>query len=131
MANLTHASDPQKDILRDHIKKPWRKAVYTEAWRNLPEVPNKEEINCDVRADGRFGREAKWNDYMRDPEYYHAKLPHNIIDGPWPSKQEYVSAHYQILREDAVAPLRNAVGFYKMAPTMMEDEGTCIYTHVS
>lgn len=123
-----------ESILHDHIKKPWRNVEYPEDWRNLPEVPTKDEINRDydpLRPDSRFGRDLKWNDYQREPEYPHAVLPHNIIDGPWPSKLDYVSAHYKILREDAIAPLRNAVMSYKLKPSMMEDQTTSIYTHVS
>ncbi|KAL9048752.1 MAG: hypothetical protein Q9162_007569, partial [Coniocarpon cinnabarinum] len=33
----------------------------------------------------------------------------NIIQGPWPSKIDYLRSHYLLLREDALRPLREAV----------------------
>jgi helicase required for RNAi-mediated heterochromatin assembly 1 len=57
-------------------------------------------------------------------------LPYNIINGPWQTKEQYVAAHYQLLREDGVAPLRNAVDSFKAQPDMMDSGDTCIYTQV-
>ena len=37
------------------------------------------------------------------------RVPRNITEGAWDSKEEYLSSHYELLREDAVFPLRVAV----------------------
>jgi len=60
-------------------------------------------------------------------------LPANKIDGPWKSKDKYLKAHYNLLREDAVGPLRDAVDTFRQNPDMMESghEGVSIYEKVN
>lgn len=72
----------------------------------------------------------KWDDYQREP-VYDLNLPVNIINGGWESKMAYVGAHYQLLREDTIAALRRSVGEIQRNPNLMDDNDTCIYTHVS
>jgi helicase required for RNAi-mediated heterochromatin assembly 1 len=118
-------------ILTDHVKKPYQSREFAEPWRNLPEVPTKEEIMPATDEDSGGDQEPEqWNDYQQDP-VYDPNLPHNIVDGPWPSKERYISAHYRILREDAIAGLRHSVASVKRRPAMMDDKETCIYTHVT
>jgi helicase required for RNAi-mediated heterochromatin assembly 1 len=123
-------SDPMK-ILETYVRKTWDGGNHLEQWRNLPEIPNKAEImpKKDEDADPQKNDE-NWDDYQKDP-IYHPDLPKNIIKGPWPSKEEYISAHYQILREDAIAPLRASIKYFKKHRNMDDDKDTCIYTHVS
>jgi helicase required for RNAi-mediated heterochromatin assembly 1 len=118
-------------ILDAHIRRTWDTDNHHEDWRNLPEVPTKAEVmpKNDDDADQRSNEES-WDDYQNDP-IYDPNLPKNIVNGPWPSKQEYISAHYQILREDAVAPLREAIKYFRQHRHMDDDNSTCIYTHVS
>jgi helicase required for RNAi-mediated heterochromatin assembly 1 len=128
MADNSRSPD---QILRDHIVKPWKQVEYPEAWRNLPEVPNKSEIcpNVDPLVSKMVEQEA-WNDYQNEPGY-EMTLPDNIIVGPWTSKEDYIGAHYQILREDAIAPLRYVVSEFRQHPNMLETNDVGIYTHVS
>jgi helicase required for RNAi-mediated heterochromatin assembly 1 len=60
-------------------------------------------------------------------------LPANKIDGAWKSKDKYLKAHYSLLREDAVSPLRDAVEHFRRTPDMMENETkvVSIYEKVS
>lgn len=122
-------SDPLQ-ILNSHVHRTWDTANYDEPWRNLPEIPTMAEIMPKEEEGHQRSVEEKWNDYQNDP-IYDPKLPKNIIDGPWPSKEDYISSHYQILREDAVAPLREAIKFFKQNRNMNDDSSACIYTHVS
>jgi helicase required for RNAi-mediated heterochromatin assembly 1 len=117
-------------IINEHIAKPWKQIEYTQAWRNLPEVPKKSEIcpNVDPVV-AKIEKQEAWNDYQNEPGY-EITLPKNIVDGPWPSREDYIGAHYQILREDAVAPLRHVVSEFKRHPHMLEDNDVGIYTHV-
>jgi helicase required for RNAi-mediated heterochromatin assembly 1 len=128
MASDLNSSD---QILCNHILKPWKQIEYPEAWRNLPEVPTKSEIcpDADPLA-AKLAVQEAWNDYQNEPGY-EIPLPKNIIDGPWNSKEDYIGAHYQILREDVVGPLRRAVSEFRQHPDMLEDNGVGIYTHVS
>ena len=74
--------------------------------------------------------DERWDDYQKDP-VVNPDLPHNIVEGPWPSKEEYIGGHYQIVREDAIAPLRQSVALVKKTPNTPDTDDTCIYTHVS
>jgi helicase required for RNAi-mediated heterochromatin assembly 1 len=53
-------------------------------------------------------------------------LPANKIDGPWKSKDKYLKAHYNLLREDAVSPLRDAVEILRQNPDMMESDSKVV-----
>lgn len=48
----------------------------------------------------------------------------NKIDTPWDSKEQYLGAHYGLVREDAIAPLRDAVAEVKNQPNLMEQNST-------
>lgn len=100
------------------------------SWRNLPDIPSAEEIlGVEIQAKSHSEPE-EWNEYQNDP-LYDPDLPFNIIDGPWPSSDAYLTAHYRILREDAIASLRQAVKRFKQKPSMMEDKEVFIYSEVS
>jgi helicase required for RNAi-mediated heterochromatin assembly 1 len=119
-------------IMQDHVLRPYENEFHPEAWRDLPEIPDKLEIMpqedvCD--NNDFFFEEEKWNAYQTELEHS-ANLPHNIIKGPWPSKEEYIAAHYQILREDAIASLRSSVKYFKRIPDMFDDRFIHIYTDV-
>lgn len=60
-------------------------------------------------------------------------LPANKIDEAWKNKDKYLKAHYNLLREDAVSPLRDAVELFRRTPEMMENDSTVvsIYEKVS
>lgn len=95
-------------------------------WITLPEVPTAKEIM--PKEPDKYVQEV-WDEYKNDP-VYDPKLPINIIDGAWPSTKAYQETHYRLLREDAVAPLRNAVAKVRQNPGMGDDKETLIYTHV-
>lgn len=82
-----------------------------ESWTSKPEIPSADEI---------LGLDSS-----KDVEL----LP-NQIAGPWPSKQAYLKAHYELLREDAVAPLRDAVAYFREEPQMMDGQSVSIYEKV-
>jgi helicase required for RNAi-mediated heterochromatin assembly 1 len=118
------------DILIQHIRRRYAEVEYPEAWRNLPEIPTKEELMPNKDRDKDRYTPETWNAYQEDP-IYDPNLPHNIIDGPWPSTMEYLGAHYQILREDAIAPLRTSIQQFRDDPKMNDSRETHIYTDVS
>lgn len=73
-------------------------------WRLCPEVPSSFELL----------------DLPEDEGDTEVTLPVNNIKGAWPSKSEYLKAHYELLREDAVRPLREAILQVKVKPTAAE-----------
>ncbi|KAK7712999.1 hypothetical protein SLS57_007560 [Botryosphaeria dothidea] len=66
--------------------------VNSESWLARPEIPTASEIldteTCEETV---------------------SILP-NKIDGAWNSKEEYLESHYELLREDTIRPLREAIG---------------------
>jgi len=53
-------------------------------------------------------------------------LTANKIDAAWKSKEKYLKAHYSLLREDAVSPLRDAVELFRRTPDMMENDNKVV-----
>ncbi|KAG4433671.1 hypothetical protein IFR05_010839 [Cadophora sp. M221] len=120
-----------RSILVDHIKKTYEHNAFPQAWRNLPEIPSSAEIKPVYKDPTLIEEEPEeWNAYQQNL-LYDDKLPHNIVDGPWPSKEAYLGAHYQIIREDSIAPLRTAVTEVQHTPSMDESDDTRIYTDVT
>ncbi|KAL2822192.1 P-loop containing nucleoside triphosphate hydrolase protein [Aspergillus cavernicola] len=54
----------------------------------------------------------------------------NKLEGPWESKDAYLKAHYELLREDSVAPLRDAVAIVRNEPDMEDRKNVSIYEKV-
>lgn len=121
-----------KHVLREHVEKTYARFNFRESWRNLPEIPTSEEILQDVSWQDIEGPERPL-DYQKlaEPKEFDPRLPHNNIDRPWDSKEEYLGFHYRILREDAVAPLRQSVAEFKRNSDMGDGQDTAIYTDVS
>lgn len=86
-----------------------------EQWLSKPEIPSPEEI---------VGTDSASSDDCVD------LMPNNVV-GPWLSKDLYLKAHYELLREDAVAPLRDAVAYVREDPRMMDSQTVAIYEKVS
>lgn len=84
-----------------------------EPWLLQPEIPSKEEI---------LGIDDKGNEFI--------ELAPNRVVGPWRSKGAYLKAHYELLREDAVAPLRDAVAYVREDPDMADSHMVAIYEKV-
>jgi hypothetical protein len=87
------------------------------SWLGRREIPSPKELNGDGDDDP-------------DAEI---EIPVNKISGPWDSVTEYLSGHYRLLREDAVAPLRNVVSEVRVETGIMEkdsQENACIYEKV-
>ena len=68
-------------------------------WQLRPEIPSSEEI---------IGADTSDDDEV--------PLPINNIEGPWDSKDQYLEAHYKLLREEAVGPIRDAVSVLRENP---------------
>lgn len=87
------------------------------SWVSKREIPSSSEIQGDEDA----GREAEF------------EVPVNRVHAPWESKGNYLESHYQLLREDAISPLRQAVAEVRESPYMHEknsEEDAAIYNKV-
>ncbi|KAI1750478.1 P-loop containing nucleoside triphosphate hydrolase protein [Xylaria castorea] len=85
-------------------------------WQSYPEIPTARDLNPD------------W-DKPEDLERINSLLPNNW-QHPFPDKNTYLETHYRLQREEAIAMLRYSVKKYRMDPTMVDDDETCIYTKV-
>ena len=90
--------------------------VTTSAWADRPEIPRPSEIMPDDSSLGfKSGLEM-----VRVEE----DLPRNIVEGPYASKEAYLRTQYELLREDALRPLRRAVEEVRRNPIPDESEYT-------
>lgn len=87
-------------------------------WTGLREIPTSSEVFDEGRTEHDTPLELKAN----------------TVVGPYTSKEEYLESHYRLLREDAVAPLRDVVSEIQYYPQLLEkdsDNGAYIYEKVS
>jgi hypothetical protein len=111
-------------------------------WRALPEILSSDELmgkNTEEEGSDSSDEDIEEDDSLEsnggDGHSVSKKtskvMPANIIDRPWGSKREYLSSHYRLLREDVVAPLREALTTYRNNPAMSDDKDLCVYIRVS
>ena len=107
----TKNSEDQNPPLRMKLNEDIRKYVklqssqsHPEAWQNLPEFPSVEEV---------FDQGRKVYDQP-------VELEANTIVGPYFSKDSYLKKHYELLREDAISPLRDVIDEVQAAPFLLE-----------
>lgn len=86
-------------------------------WIGLREIPSPDEVFDEGRTEHSTTLE----------------LTENTVVGPYISKEDYLESHYRLLREDAVAPLRDVVSEVQYFPQLLEkdsDNGAYIYEKV-
>jgi hypothetical protein len=59
------------------------------------------------------------------------ELVANKIVGKWSSKDEYIGAHYNLLREDVIGPFKEAIEHFRNRVPNKENETFCAYDKVS
>ncbi|RDW72447.1 putative DEAD box helicase involved in nonsense mediated decay [Aspergillus mulundensis] len=101
-----------KDIRKyfDDLHKHDPDTLSSKPWLSKPELPSSDEI---------FGTDEEFVD-----------LEPNKIEGPWESKDAYLKAHYDLIREEAVASLRDAVAIFRADPDMCDDKSVSVYEKV-
>jgi hypothetical protein len=80
-------------------------------WQSLPEIPTSKEIALTDMEDVTVGA--------------------NKIQGKWKSKDKYLRAHYELLREDSISPIRDAVDAVRKSPEMLDNPVAAIYEKAS
>ena len=91
--------------IRKYVKT-FDRPVDSSSWTTFRDIPSSNEIFSPNRADHEDNLEVS----------------ENIVVGPYSSKEDYLERHYSLLREDAVAPLRDVVSEVQMYPRLMESE---------
>lgn len=94
----------------------------TNTWLDAPEIPTANEL---------MDRNEAWT---KVGDHGNVVMTGNQLIGPWPDRSAYLEAHYGMLREEAVKPLREAISWVRAYPGMPEDVsaggGIGIYTKV-
>jgi helicase required for RNAi-mediated heterochromatin assembly 1 len=111
---------PQSDSFDISLNKDIRKYVQEQEkkvkdappgdWRGRSELPTADEISL-----------------AADDEVV---LPPNKVRGKWKTTDKYLRTHYELHREDAVSPLRDAVDRFRKDPSMHDDFNISIYDKV-
>lgn len=118
-----------------------------------PSVPHFENATPGLRAEpnrnilrymedqDNVNANAKEGTWLRNPEFpttaelsldegEAVSLPANKIKGKWKSIEKYLRTHYELLREDAISPLRDTIDTFKKDPDMTDDSATAVYEKV-
>ena len=82
------------------------------SWLSRPELPTAEELF----SPGPEIDPSYWDDSSTP------SLQPNVIDGPWQDKEEYLSTHYELLRENTLRPLREAIHQVQQMPFANESD---------
>ncbi|KAK6336216.1 hypothetical protein TWF696_001779 [Orbilia brochopaga] len=93
-----------RNTLVEKLERPTPDMLNGSGWRARPEVPSTEELMSDE-----------------------VELPANEITQPWTTTDDYLEAHYELLREDSFSPLRDMVGVFRADPAMDDTHDLCIY----
>jgi helicase required for RNAi-mediated heterochromatin assembly 1 len=107
----------QKQAVRDYVAESLQQARAAKpgSWLADPEIPYGQDLNPTEKAQEKSQIPAR-------PSIKDGTLPQNNVHSPWTSKQEYLRTHYEMLREDALKPLRDAIADVHNNPGKMEFE---------
>lgn len=133
--------------MNEHLSERFSRGRKSQVRNNTASDPNHtaEPLNRDIRAyvaaanklptntakPWLFKSEIPTSGEILDDEEEPVQLSENRLNRPWPSQKKYLETHYELLREDAVAPLRDAVHQFKNTPNMSDDGHLVVYTKVS
>ena len=99
-------------LIREYFESP---SSTSTGWKAQPEVPSTKEL-LDIP-------DLSYGEFPNDPSVLPSRrqLP-NKISGSYSSKDDYLKTHYELLRYDAVEPLRKAVDAVRTRPFALERE---------
>ncbi|KZF23074.1 hypothetical protein L228DRAFT_253258 [Xylona heveae TC161] len=118
LLNSSQDMDRDTNYTSDSLKEEGgEQATEPASWLHKREIPTATEIGGLSDNTTEIGFDA-------------VEIPVNIIDAPWNSKEEYLESHYELTREDAISPLRDAVAEVRANPQMGDSTDLCIYDQV-
>ncbi|KAI9737771.1 MAG: hypothetical protein M1834_009139 [Cirrosporium novae-zelandiae] len=136
------AGSSEDDELNPGLPEKFSRSSVKQA-ESFQQIPERPQLNTAIRdyvwgqrnnaksADSSwlFQREIPTAQEINNPEE-EIVIPENKVKGAWESKEAYLEAHYELLREDAIASLRTAVDQVREKPQMNDSELVCIYQDV-
>jgi helicase required for RNAi-mediated heterochromatin assembly 1 len=108
--------------IREYIELGLKTVHGAGAWVNLPAIPSPAEI-LDVPTSFRSSYGSRFsdpNESLVDVEVEESIRPKKVTE-PYDDKEDYLRTEYELLREDAIRPLRDAVQEIRADP--WKDEG--------
>lgn len=109
-------------MIRDYFKAPGTLA-HASSWISKSEIPSAEEVL------GLDNTSNSSDTHGSNPPSDAVALPVNKVVGMWVDKEEYLGAHYELLREDVVGPFCEAVQDYR-DNRGGENDRYCVYEKV-
>jgi helicase required for RNAi-mediated heterochromatin assembly 1 len=133
--------------MNEHLAERFARGRRAQPRGNFSSDPNryKEKLNRDIRAYVAIANAApapnakQWllkteiptAEEILDDEEEPVRLAENRLDRPWPNRKKYLETHYELLREDAISPLRDAVTQFRSTPDMSDDSKIAVYDKAS
>lgn len=132
--------------MNEHLSERFARSRKPQPPGNISWDPNhaKEPLNRDIRAyvdaanaspaagakPWLLKSEVPTSSEILEDEDEPVQLSENRLTRPWPNRKKYLETHYELLREDAISPLRDAVHQFKSTPQMVDDSQLAVYTKV-
>ncbi len=133
--------------MNEHLTEKFARSRRPQHWSNTSPDHNqsREPLNRDIRAYVEAANTAPakgskpWlsrseiptTEEILDDEEEEVRLLPNRLDKPWPNRRKYLETHYELLREDAISPLRDAVQQFRQTPDMCDDSQLAVYDKAS
>ncbi len=133
--------------MNEHLLEKFTRGRKPQVRGNISYDPNhsKEALNRDIRAyvaaantppvetakPWLWKAEVPTTAEILDDEDEPVQLSENRLNKPWPSRKKYLETHYELLREDAISPLRDAVHQFRNTPDMSDDGQVAVYEKAS
>jgi hypothetical protein len=133
--------------MNQHLPERFARGRRAQPRTNVSWDPNhsKEKLNPDIRAYVTAANVApapdakKWllkteiptAEEILPDETEPVELAENRLDRPWRNRKKYLETHYELLREDAISPLRDAVAQFRETPDMSDDSQIAVYDKAS
>ena len=133
--------------MNEHLSERFARGRKSQSHGNISSDPNrsKEQLNRNIRAyvaaanalpadnakPWLFKTDVPTTEEILDHEEDPVVLSENKVNKPWPNQKRYLETHYELLREDAISPLRDAVHHFRKTPDMIDDSQIAIYDKAS
>src|SRR6266487_4544127 len=119
--NMEDAPKPTLNkAIRQYFKLAGEISDGASSWLCRREIPTEAEV-----------LQVDQNDDTTETQTSMFALPQNKVLGKWKSKDEYLSAHYELIREDILGPFKQALEDFKRRTPKKENETFSAYEKVS
>lgn len=125
---MSKMDDKPRQTLNTYIREYFTAAEKpggTASWLSRREIPTSAEVLRPANINDRTSDSRGSNIATEKVE-----LPVNKIIGKWRSKEDYLMAHYELVKEDVLGPFIDAVDDVRNNIPGKENEAYCVYDKV-